>query len=198
MKKKNWLSSYRMLGILALLLLCSPGMSFADAIAVDFYLPPAGSIVYNANALGGPTISGTLIIIGTSGTDNSLHPGFNLSSGTMTFGTTHSFNTDNGLLGVGSGSQSFSLGGQYEFFSEGISGGQKTVTFKFINPLYSGLAEYYGLPPGASGLINLFFTGNTVTSAHATLTSPVPVPAAAWLLGSGLIGLLGVRRKMRS
>ena len=30
-------------------------------------------------------------------------------------------------------------------------------------------------------------------------TSPVPVPAAAWLFGSGLIGLIGVaRRKMRT
>ena len=27
--------------------------------------------------------------------------------------------------------------------------------------------------------------------------SPVPVPAAAWLLGAGLIGLVGVRRKVR-
>ncbi len=27
--------------------------------------------------------------------------------------------------------------------------------------------------------------------------SPVPIPAAVWLLGSGLIGLAGVRRKIR-
>lgn len=30
-----------------------------------------------------------------------------------------------------------------------------------------------------------------------TVASPVPVPAAAWLLGAGLIGLVGVRRKSR-
>ena len=30
-----------------------------------------------------------------------------------------------------------------------------------------------------------------------TTTSPVPVSAAAWLLGSGLVGLVGVRRKFR-
>ncbi|MDO5675157.1 MAG: VPLPA-CTERM sorting domain-containing protein [bacterium] len=30
-----------------------------------------------------------------------------------------------------------------------------------------------------------------------TATSPVPVPAAAWLLGAGLVGLVGVRRKVR-
>jgi hypothetical protein len=27
--------------------------------------------------------------------------------------------------------------------------------------------------------------------------APVPIPAAAWLLGSGLIGLFGIRRKLR-
>jgi hypothetical protein len=27
--------------------------------------------------------------------------------------------------------------------------------------------------------------------------APVPVPAAVWLLGSGLIGLLGIRRKFK-
>ena len=26
---------------------------------------------------------------------------------------------------------------------------------------------------------------------------PVPVPAAVWLLGSGLVGLIGLRRKFR-
>ena len=28
-------------------------------------------------------------------------------------------------------------------------------------------------------------------------TSPTPIPGAAWLLGTGLVGLLGLRRKMR-
>jgi hypothetical protein len=27
--------------------------------------------------------------------------------------------------------------------------------------------------------------------------APVPVPAAVWLLGSGVLGLLGIRRKRR-
>jgi hypothetical protein len=30
-----------------------------------------------------------------------------------------------------------------------------------------------------------------------TSTAPVPIPAAVWLLGSGLVGLIGIRRKFR-
>jgi hypothetical protein len=34
-------------------------------------------------------------------------------------------------------------------------------------------------------------------SFHSISVNTVPVPAAVWLLGSGLMGLIGVRRKMR-
>ena len=36
----------------------------------------------------------------------------------------------------------------------------------------------------------------TITVAQGSV-SAVPIPAAAWLLGSGLIGMLGLRRKLR-
>ena len=32
----------------------------------------------------------------------------------------------------------------------------------------------------------------------ATVNQVVPIPAAVWLLGSGLVGLIGLRRKVRS
>jgi len=34
--------------------------------------------------------------------------------------------------------------------------------------------------------------------ASLTVSSPVPIPGAVWLLGSGLVGLVGLRRKFRS
>lgn len=50
--------------------------------------------------------------------------------------------------------------------------------------------------------LSLFFifeednSGNDIYSAVGQL-DPVPVPAAVWLLGSGLVGMIGLRRKMK-
>lgn len=38
------------------------------------------------------------------------------------------------------------------------------------------------------GNVNVFITASS---------TPVPIPAAIWLLGSGLIGLIGLRRKFK-
>jgi hypothetical protein len=51
-----------------------------------------------------------------------------------------------------------------------------------------------------------FGDGNAVpsriTNAHVEITNltfnQVPIPAAIWLLGGGLIGLLGLRRRLKS
>ena len=85
------------------------------------------------------------------------------------------------------------------------------------------LAELSWLPdlssqPGAFSLATVFFTGSAVGTSPLSFSdveldddwgdaidvsletgsvNVVPVPAAAWLFGSGLIGLLGFRRKVR-
>lgn len=38
-------------------------------------------------------------------------------------------------------------------------------------------------------------TGNILGSVNSSTVSAIPVPAAAWLLGSGLLGLIGVARR---
>lgn len=46
---------------------------------------------------------------------------------------------------------------------------------------------------------NATFAGTTLSSGTATISpetgTPTPIPAATWLLGSGLMGLFGLRRK---
>jgi len=45
-------------------------------------------------------------------------------------------------------------------------------------------------------VMHLNITGNG-NSGHYAAVTPTPVPAAVWLLGSGLIGLVGARRKLK-
>lgn len=42
------------------------------------------------------------------------------------------------------------------------------------------------------------FDGLILTSEAGASTSPIPIPAAAWLFGSGLLGLVGVARRKKS
>jgi len=62
----------------------------------------------------------------------------------------------------------------------------------FSNASFSG-----GFSGGNGSFINnqSFATSATVTYDYTV--TPTPIPAAAWLLGSGLMGLVGVRRKQK-
>jgi hypothetical protein len=67
--------------------------------------------------------------------------------------------------------------------------------------------NYFGLLPGTNpDTMSMTFYANAITGGGFGSTNivggnitdnptPTPIPAAAWLLGSGLMGLLGVRRK---
>ena len=49
---------------------------------------------------------------------------------------------------------------------------------------------------GAAAMIDLTANGAVVNvTSSETTVSPTPIPAAAWLLGSGLMGLAGIRRR---
>jgi hypothetical protein len=95
-------------------------------------------------------------------------------------------------------------GDTVEFGIEGISTpfDIETVVFQVgENGLFSAIApvlvNYYD-PDGLAEYIFSFdaqaFIGADTFTVNADL-SPVPVPAAAWLFGSALLGLAGVKRK---
>ncbi len=82
------------------------------------------------------------------------------------------------------------------------------VTFgNFTDTKHASLLSYYGLPGGTyNGALSLLFTaqnsgpGNAFTSTsmiggNISNIAAVPVPAAAWLFGSGLLGLYSVARR---
>ena len=43
-----------------------------------------------------------------------------------------------------------------------------------------------------------FWVGNGAISHVAIFSSPIPVPAAVWLFGSGLLGLVGIARRKKA
>ena len=65
-----------------------------------------------------------------------------------------------------------------------LGGGTSTASFQFTSP---------------TTLTDLFTTSTTVTStSFSGSITAVPVPAAIWLFGSGLLGLVGVARRKNS
>lgn len=72
--------------------------------------------------------------------------------------------------------------------------------------LYSSL-DYQALPPDLNNTDLAFFTieefdslGNTTFLGFGRLDTVqvIPVPAAVWLFGSGLLGLIGVARRRKT
>jgi len=78
-----------------------------------------------------------------------------------------------------------------------------TLTFSIVGITGDTINSYANLSTGTAGQGNTFFAAHVagltndpnVTSGYFGGSTPVPVPAAAWLLGSGLIGLAGVARR---
>ena len=99
--------------------------------------------------------------------------------------------------------------GKFEFQLSG-GGGSRTELLSFSITGVTGdtIGSYAmgsGLKPAAieffAAHIGGFDTTNGVTSAQFAGSTPVPavpVPAAVWLFGSGLIGLAGVARRKKS
>jgi hypothetical protein len=91
-------------------------------------------------------------------------------------------------------------GGKYGFF-----GGNDLGATGVSNSL-----KFFGFTGGGStGILSSYVLGSATLAADGTLsivgngtvtppTNPVPLPAAVWLFGSGLMGLVGVSRRRKT
>ena len=91
-------------------------------------------------------------------------------------------------------------GWQYFTYGSAItSNGVSNISSLYTPMSFTAGTDYYAFVGGGSAIA---LNGPTNASVGYTLsintTSPVPVPAAAWLLGSGLVGLFGVARRRRA
>lgn len=86
-------------------------------------------------------------------------------------------------------------------------GGNRLTTLTFsINVPGDTITDYVKLSGGNAAQGNVFFGAHVAgfddgagnTSAFFGGSTPVPLPAAAWLFGSGLLGLAGLARRRRS
>jgi hypothetical protein len=90
-------------------------------------------------------------------------------------------------------------GGQTQVFLRYLQGSGSTISAATmfytgkINPSDSNSPLYHN--------VGVNFGGNALsmdTAAGSDSVSPVPLPGAVWLLGAGLLGLVGIRRRLRS
>jgi hypothetical protein len=147
---------------------------------------PTGNTLFLTTAAGSPigSVSESALTNGAPTSYNTDIGRFNLNSldannGTLNgiFGTSSSSNGTNlNLYGVGFNQSGLAIGATaYTVYGETStgSGGGQALSFALGTAYFNGTT--------------LSFTGNQ--------GSPVPLPAAAWLFGSGLLGLLGIGRR---
>ena len=100
----------------------------------------------------------------------------------------------------GSGILNYSAG---TFGGVGVGGAPFTFAFLDFTALASpgtdvgvalgNLGPWFDAQFPAVEVTDVIYQGATVT-----VTNPVPIPGAAWLLGSGLLGLVGLKRRRKS
>jgi hypothetical protein len=201
----------RLVGILAAM------ASFqASAASVSYFLDQSNvSALPDGNDYLKVTISDSTTVSGNIDFKVETLAPLNGIAGTSGFGVDQfGFNTNNALTSgnfVLPANWTYAGSGQMDGFglfnlqadTNGAGNRLATLNFSVTGVTGDTVYDYVMLSSGNAGQGNTFFAahvagfdaGGGVTSAYFAGSAPVPLPAAAWLFGSGLLGLLGVARR---
>lgn len=116
--------------------------------------------------------------------------GLNLSGWTVSW---------NGIASIPMGSTAWGTGfsnGIGNFTWDGTYG--HTYTLDYHGTVPHGDPSNFGDVKYALHLVGTVTTGPAATAVANLGPAPVPVPAAVWLFGSGLLGLVGIARRKKS
>jgi hypothetical protein len=211
--------------VIMTMIVCSPVALWASMVALDFNMdathPDTAYISYESNVLTGENIS----VDSVKGIKTPLHAGSTLAitNGLLKFtatggtgNTTSGWTFSGGTIAI---TGDFNGSGNVTLLSGNFNTAKVSVTdygFLQFDVLWGGFTDqkhksltdyYFGYAPaGFVGGINLSFTTEVLSDNSFSTTDvgsgdvmnyPVPLPGALWLFGAGLIGLVGVRRKIR-
>ncbi|MDY6954643.1 MAG: VPLPA-CTERM sorting domain-containing protein [Thermodesulfobacteriota bacterium] len=139
---------------------------------------------------------GEIVFSNTDGLGEPVKIGWETNDGTVTL--TQVGGTDKITFGTAQ------TGEHYDGFDFTLTGDPgDTLTFKLESSWFNTTNDgvYIG-QSYASVLDNCDdatgFRSTDGSERHFIISAPVPVPAAVWLLGSGIIGLIGIGRRCRS
>jgi hypothetical protein len=142
-----------------------------------------------------PTIQGSQLATDSFGNIQTIASSFNNDlayvNGT---GVSLKWSAGNGTTNIWGAS--LANGGSTNLYNQGpdqsgIALGQSVSLFGITGNGGTGQLQTYDLGDN----LTLSANGTLTVSSGSTGTSPVPLPAAVWLFGSGLLGLLGVGRR---
>ena len=163
-------------------LLLSAGSAHAALVNFQF----TGNVDYSLG-FGGLNDGDTVTVTGVFD-DNVLSGG----SGTVGFGS-GSGNT----LTIAAGSYTFTEANDAQYYSSGASlalasGALSNFNYQAISGTNDAVDNFDSL--FASFWSDIYLSGTWDTTVQMT---PVPIPAALWLFGSGLLGLVGLARRKK-
>jgi len=202
------------------LLLCLPFTAVAtnDPSTLVFNIGSGGNISFSGS---GSLIATNLNVLNVFGKNTTLHNGETLTitggllsftSGTYTGGGSKwSWDNNSGSITM-TGNISTPITAGPTLVSGSKVGGEVDLSGRVLRFAYSGfsdtvssqLSSYFGLsgskwigelgtPFISSAKEGKAFSGTPISGQ--LLTTPTPIPAVVWLLGAGLMGLAGIRRR---